>query len=156
MRPDYAEAVDRECEALARSGVTLRRRFHQHDEQDGLTALASANCAVLPYRRHTGMSRVLLEAASVGTPVIVADFGLLAHLTRSAGLGVVARTDEPASLRAALDALAIHPPSSAQSRRLADFAARYGEAAFSSAIAHALDLPVEGHPRVASSTNRST
>jgi glycosyltransferase involved in cell wall biosynthesis len=156
VRPDYVDEVDSECEALVRSGVDVRRRFHLHDEQEGLQTLAGANCAVLPYRRHTGMSRVLLEAASVGTPVVVADFGLLAHLTRSAGLGVVARPDEPANLRAAIDALAAHPPSRAQGQRLADFAARYREEVFANAITRALDLPVEPQRRAASPTNLST
>lgn len=157
VRPGYAPEVDAECEALVRSGVQLRRRFHPHDEQEGLRALASANCAVLPYRRHTGMSRVLLEAASVGTPVVVADFGLLAHLTRSAGLGVVARTDEPANLRAGLDALAARPPTRAQTVRLAAFASRYDEESFARRVTRALHLPGDTAQRaIASPTNRLT
>jgi hypothetical protein len=51
--------------AAAMRGKWYRRdvRPHRHSEIDGLKMLAAANCAVLPYPYHAGMSRVLVERA---------------------------------------------------------------------------------------------
>jgi hypothetical protein len=72
-------------------GARVELRPRLHSEVEGLRALASARCALLPYHRHSGMSRVLLEACSAGTPVIADNFGLLGYLVRTHGPGIGSR-----------------------------------------------------------------
>jgi glycosyltransferase involved in cell wall biosynthesis len=84
------------------SGARVHLRSHRHTELDGLRALAASRCAVLPYPRHDGMSRVLLEAASVGTPVIVHDRAVLGHLVRRHRLGLAVDCTDPRALRDAV------------------------------------------------------
>lgn len=88
-QPGHRPEVMRLVERMQGAGARVELALEHHTEQQGLDFLARARCVVLPYPRHFGMSRVLLEAASVGTPVVAHDFGLLGHLVRSRGLGAV-------------------------------------------------------------------
>jgi glycosyltransferase involved in cell wall biosynthesis len=94
--------LDAYATAMRTSGASVDVRQYRHTELEGLRALATARCAVLPYPRHDGMSRVLLEAASVGTPVIAHDRGLLGHLVRRHELGVAVDCTDPLALRTAI------------------------------------------------------
>lgn len=85
--PAFIPRLNELVAEMRRAGTTVELRAHRHSEVEGLHALARAKCAVLPYPSHDGMSRVLLEACSVGTPVIVHNRGLLGHLVRRHGLG---------------------------------------------------------------------
>jgi hypothetical protein len=84
------------------SGAQVHLRTNLLTESEGLTALAGARCAVLPYPQHYTMSRVLVEACSVGTPVIVHHHGLLGHLVRQNSLGVALDCLDQSSLRCEL------------------------------------------------------
>lgn len=126
-----ADAVKRMTSAGA--DVDLRDRWH--DELEGLAVLAGARCAVLPYPRHYGMSRVLLEAAAVGTPVVVHDFGLLAHLVRTYELGRVVDCSDPVALRdTILDLTADGEAPSRYAEALAAFAERHSREHFREAV----------------------
>jgi glycosyltransferase involved in cell wall biosynthesis len=86
------------------TGATVELLAHRHSESEGLRALAGARCALLPYPSHDGMSRVLVEACSMGTPVVVHDRGLLGYLVRQHGLGrAVDCRDSRAFARAILE-----------------------------------------------------
>jgi glycosyltransferase involved in cell wall biosynthesis len=136
---------------MSRGGASVELRAHRHKEAEGLRALATARCAALPYPRHDGVSRVLVEACSVGTPVIVHDYGLLAHLVRRHGLGVVVDCNDSRSLREAL--LALTTDARATERyapALESFAARFSRGRFAEAASRPFrgeaDATDEQHP----------
>jgi Glycosyl transferases group 1 len=91
-------------------------------QDDGTYGLASANCAVLPYPHHAGMSRVLVQACSVGTPVVAHHFGLLGHLVRTHGLGLSVDCTDPRALREAVLTLADPTQPAAHAEALRAFA----------------------------------
>jgi glycosyltransferase involved in cell wall biosynthesis len=133
--PDFYPRVEEYVSEMRRSGATVDLRARRHGELDGLRALAGSRCAVLPYPRHDGMSRVLLEASSVGTPVVVHDRGLLGHLVRRHGLGLAVDCRNPWALRRAIFNLtegAMRAEEYADS--LARFSARFSSDCFERAL----------------------
>jgi glycosyltransferase involved in cell wall biosynthesis len=71
------------------------------------------------------MSRVLVEACSVGTPVIAHDFGLLGHLVRRHRLGLAVDCTDPNALREAVLLLTEAERSVSYTEHIARFAARF-------------------------------
>jgi glycosyltransferase involved in cell wall biosynthesis len=130
----FRPALETYVRAMLRSGVDVDLRARRQEEDEGLLALASAKCALLPYPRHDGMSRVLVEACSVGTPVVVHDRGLLGHLVREHGIGLAVDCRDPCALREAILELA---GERADTRRYDDavarFAARFSQERFEAA-----------------------
>src|SRR5581483_2056835 len=98
----YADELNGYVHVMRTGGARVDVRSWAHDERSGLELLARAQCAVLPYHRHVGMSRVLLEAAAVGTPVLVHDHGLIAALVQRHGIGLVVDCSDPRAFRRAL------------------------------------------------------
>jgi len=130
----FRPALERYVREMVRSGVEVDLRARRQEEEKGLLALASAKCALLPYPRHDGMSRVLVEACSVGTPVIVHDRGLLGHLVREHRIGRAVDCRDPSALREAILALAGEgADTTAYDAALARFAARFSEERFETA-----------------------
>lgn len=120
---------------MRKAGAQVELRAHQHSELEGLTALSEARCAVLPYPRHYGMSRVIVEAASVGTPVVAHDYGMLGYLVRRHRLGVTVNCNNPEDLRRTVlslcdDAGAVERYADSLSR----FAKQFSAAVFQKAI----------------------
>lgn len=136
----YLPELERHAAIMAASGVDVDLRPQQHSEIDGLVVLASANCAVLPYPLHSGMSRVLLEACTVGTPVVAHRFGLLGHLVRAHGLGLSVDCTNPRELRTAVMTLADPARSAAHAKALEAFSARYAPDRFRAALLAGLGL----------------
>ena len=96
---------------------------------------------LLFYPRRDGMSRVLVEARSVGTPAIVHDYGLLAHLVRRHGLGLVVDGTDSRSFREALVALTTDADATGRDApALSDFAARFSR----ERLAEAVSKPFRG------------
>ena len=89
-------------EKMQNAGANVELRDHLHTEQEGLEVLAGAECAIIPYPNHYGMSRVLVEASLVGTPSIVHDYGLIGHLVRRNGIGITVDCRNARSFREAL------------------------------------------------------
>ena len=116
------------------AGATVELHLHRHTETEGLRALAGARCALLPYPWHDGMSRVLLEACVVGTPVIVHDRGLLGHLVRRHELGRAVDCRDPGALRHAMLELTDETASARYGDALAHFASRYSRERFEQAV----------------------
>jgi len=131
----FAGELSRLADDIRASGVTLALRPRWHAEREALALLSTARCALLPYVDHWGMSRVLLEAASVGTPVIVPNQGLLGHLVRTHGLGYTVDAADPVALRAAILRLT-DDPSLVEHHQdaLRQWSARYSQERFREAV----------------------
>lgn len=130
VQPDLEPEVDGLVQQMRSGGASVITAFERHTEQEGLARLRAARAAVLPYpRTKLGMSRVLLEAAAVGTPIVTDDFGLLGHLVRTFDLGETVDADDPAALAAALRRVTMDGP-----ERYADalhaYAEKFGAGAF--------------------------
>lgn len=65
--------------------------------------LGNPSLSLFPSPRYFGMSRVLLETAAVGTPVVGPRFGLMGHLIRDDRLGISTNVAEPNELARAID-----------------------------------------------------
>jgi glycosyltransferase involved in cell wall biosynthesis len=107
----------------AGASVDLRARYHS--EAEGLYAMSGARCLVLPFMRHPGHSRTMVEACAVGTPIVAHDVGLIGHMVREHGLGVTADCSDPAALREAVLSLTNDPGAPARfAPALREFAQR--------------------------------
>jgi len=135
VRPGFEQELAAEVSRMEVAGARVELR-DGIDEAEALRLLAAARCIVLPYRKHVGMSRVLLEAAACGTPVIADEYGLLGHLIRTHGLGVTVDSADARALGRALDELGGNPEAQAHyAPALARFAARFTPESFSRAVA---------------------
>jgi glycosyltransferase involved in cell wall biosynthesis len=129
--PAFKHELDRNVSMMREAGAAVDLRNYIHSEMEGLDILAKARCAVLPYPRHYGMSRVLVEACSVGTPVIAHNSGLIGHLVRRHGLGVAVDCKDQGAFREALITFTQGSRNIATySDNLAQFAARFSKSAF--------------------------
>ena len=140
VEPSYLSELRGHAAAMASSGLEVDVRPHHHSELEGLRVLAGASCALLPYPQHSGMSRVLLEACSVGTPVVAHRYGLLGHLVSAHGLGLAVDCENPAALRTALITLADPARSAEYAESLETFAARFAPDRFRAALLSGLGL----------------
>jgi glycosyltransferase involved in cell wall biosynthesis len=144
--PEFRPRLEQYASAMRASGATVDLQARSHSELEGLRALVAAKCAVLPYPCHHGMSRVLVEAATVGTPVIVHDRGLLGHLVRRYGLGIAVDCTDAQALRdAILDLTGTSSRADDYVTALARFSARFSSARFERAL---LDVFAETHSKV--------
>ena len=138
---DFEHALTAHAAAIRKAGVDLDLRAHHHTEEAGLEVLSQARCVVIPYHRHAGMSRVLLEAAVARTPVVVHRFGLLGHLTKRHEIGVAVDADDPDALREAILGFTTSEARTASYEpALERFAARHSSDAFATALREPLGL----------------
>jgi glycosyltransferase involved in cell wall biosynthesis len=127
--------VESQITAMRAAGVSVTASLRGHSEAEGLAALAHARCTILTYEGHWGMSRVLLESALAGTPVVAWRSGYLGELVVRHRLGAVVEPGDLPGLRAALLRFARRneqPREEASALRA--FAARYAPSAFLQAI----------------------
>lgn len=64
---------------------------------------AASDVVLLPYRRHFGISSILIRAVGAGVPVIASDEELLGRLVREQNLGLLFRSGDAVALRCAID-----------------------------------------------------
>ena len=95
VAPDYEAALETHVRRIRQTGRSVDLRGRVHSEAEGLETLAEAPIALVPYDQHWGMSRILLEASTVGTSVVATDRGLIGHITRSYPLGAVSDVSDP-------------------------------------------------------------
>jgi glycosyltransferase involved in cell wall biosynthesis len=128
VRGDFDECVER----MRASGAKLELHLDgQGDVSSPADALADARCTVLPYRPHFGLSRVMYEAAALGTPVVGPSWGSVGHLIREYGLGLVVDPADPVALREAILELTEDPEGPARyAPGLARYAADRGGSRF--------------------------
>jgi glycosyltransferase involved in cell wall biosynthesis len=143
--PGFSEPLQEYVRSMRGAGANVRVLGHHLTPQQGFDLLGRSRCAVLPYPRHSGMSRVLLEAAGAGTPVVVEDFGLVGHLVRTHGLGAAVDSADPLALAKAIrrytddeSAVTVHEDA------LRRFAERYSPQRFAPAVCAALRVPTTG------------
>jgi glycosyltransferase involved in cell wall biosynthesis len=98
----YRSALGSEVRMMRNAGVEVELRLRRHTESEKLRLLAAARCVLVPYVGHFGSSRLLLEAAYAGTPVISHDRGLVGRLVRENRLGVTVDCEDPRKLRRAI------------------------------------------------------
>ncbi len=135
IAPGYEEELSATIARLRAQGVEVRERTGRLSDEEVMQELASARCAVLPYRFHPGTSRVLTEAAAVGTPVIAPDHGLVGQLMHEYGVGLTADPTDPDALRSALIELERDPDGAARYRsNLERYTRDYGGDAFRNAV----------------------
>jgi len=137
---DFRLELERDIELMRGNGVDVDLRAYWHSELDGLKALAGANCAVLSYRAHSGMSRVLLEACAMGTPVIADSYGLMGHLVRAHHLDLTVDCRDAEALRDAVVRMSDPQQRLAYLDRIAAFAARFTPQRFKAALDAGLRL----------------
>jgi hypothetical protein len=102
VEPSYEGELKTLLKRMRDNGIEVRDRTGRLSDDEVMHELASARCAVLPYRFHAGTSRVLTEAAAAGTPVVAPDHGLVAHLVREYGIGLAVDPTDAAALRSAV------------------------------------------------------
>jgi glycosyltransferase involved in cell wall biosynthesis len=133
--PEFERTLSSLIARLDAAGVISEVSARFHSEAQGLEVLSRVRAAVLPYVGHVGMSRVLLEAAAVGTPVVAHLDGLVGYLVATRGLGVVADCRDPAALAAAVRKLSDDPGSAEQyGEALRRFAADHSSRRFATAV----------------------
>ena len=71
------------------------------------------------------MSRVLVEAAAVGTPVLVHDHGLIAALVKRHGIGIAADCGDASAFRKAIHSVMQRRCDGPLPAGFAEFAARW-------------------------------
>jgi hypothetical protein len=122
------------------AGADVDVRAWRHCEAEGLGLLSASRCAVLPYHKHVGMSRILVEAAHVGTPVVVHDYGLVGFLTKRHSLGYAVDCTDATAFRRAIASAAESKGQPGQSEALSTFASRFQMGAFSTTVHRALGI----------------
>jgi glycosyltransferase involved in cell wall biosynthesis len=128
----YEDELQAHVEQMRGAGaeVDLRDRWIEPDEY--LEVLSGARVIAAPYPRHRGMSRLIVEAAAAGTPVVADRYGLLGRLVREHRLGLVVNSARPAEFRGALDQFLWSDDVDREALRR--FAGRYTQARFRSAL----------------------
>ena len=133
--PGFESELQRHVDSMRAAGATVDVRAEWLSEASYLGLIASARCAVVAYPRHFGSSRVLLEAAAMGTPTVADSFGYVGYLVRHYGLGRSVRSADSKALRKALDGFITTRASCSPelTARLRDFADRYTSTGFAAA-----------------------
>jgi glycosyltransferase involved in cell wall biosynthesis len=120
-----------------RAKVINRYIFNEEERQ----LFAASDAVLLPYRRHFGISGVLVRAIGAGLPVIASDEHLLGRLVRERGLGTLFPSGDVVALKAAIERMAQAPDNEMAQWRAAVRAASpvWSREAFRAALTGALD-----------------
>jgi glycosyltransferase involved in cell wall biosynthesis len=124
VAPEYREQLQAQISRIGAAGAEIETRLERLPYEDALDDLAAARVALLAFGWAPPGSRVLLEAASAGTPVVGSSKGAVGHLIREHGLGRTADPADPAAMREAILGLAQEPDAPA---RYADNLRRYAD-----------------------------
>ncbi|MCE9558970.1 MAG: DUF429 domain-containing protein [Armatimonadetes bacterium] len=105
MRPEAKELIetDRVRKLVAEGKLFLRTGFAD-DEVEG-KCFAACDVVWLGYRKHWGMSGVLVQACLSGKPVISLDEGLISWYTKEYGVGEIVDITQPSSICRAVQSL---------------------------------------------------
>ena len=130
----------RGLEQLVQQGRALViNRYVSVEEEKQL--FAASDVVLLPYRKHFGISGVLVRAVGAGLPVIVSDEELLGRLVREHGLGPRFPSGDVSALRQVIEQTARAPDAEMARWRAAAraFAPRCSRQAFRDALVGAFE-----------------
>jgi glycosyltransferase involved in cell wall biosynthesis len=133
VEPGFEEDFNRRVDRMTRAGADVDVRSRIHSELEGLQLMAQARCVLVTYKQHYTMSRVLLEAASVGTPVVAHRYGLVGDLVNRHGLGTSIDCSDASLLNGAMREFT-HDKVLLDRERLAKFTEQYSHSAFEKAV----------------------
>jgi glycosyltransferase involved in cell wall biosynthesis len=153
VEPQFANRLETLVAEMRGAGVEVDLRARAHTEEEGLGVLARARRTLVPYPRHYGMSRVLLESAVAGTPVIANRSGLIGRLVEEHGLGEAVDCADAAAFAATIRLGMESEPDAVQADWLRRFAARYSADSFCRAVRRPFGpITVEGRQTLAAAT----
>lgn len=134
VAPGYEGAVRRLVSQLREAGAAVTTSFRWYSEDEIYALLSSASCVVAPYTRHVGMSRVLVEAASAGVPIVADEYGLLGHWVRERHLGVAVDSSDARAFAEALAQILSWEDRSVLKQHLRSFARAFSPETFAAAV----------------------
>lgn len=137
----YKQELEHHVSRIRESGALVECRFGWLADHHIPQLLASARCALITYTNFHGSSRVLLEAAAAGTPVVATERGLIGHLVRQYNLGAAVDCDDPKALRSAILHYTRSNGPATHSPYLRRFVARYSPERWRAAVTAPLRIP---------------
>jgi glycosyltransferase involved in cell wall biosynthesis len=144
VAPEYEARLDDEVARIRSGGAEVQTRLERLPYEEALDSLAAARVALLAFGWVPPGSRVLLEAASAGTPVVASSEGAVGHLVREYGLGRTVNPGDADGMRAAILELALDPDAPTRyAENLGRYADRLNENQARREIRGALGLPDE-------------
>lgn len=138
-QPEDRATADALARLTAQGRACVIDRYVSNAEEKLL--FAASDVVLLPYRRHFGISGVLMRAIGAGLPAVVSDEGLLGRLVREHDLGVLFRSGDGRELQEAIEQMARAPEPEMTRRKAAVRAAapQWTRAAFRCALLAALE-----------------
>lgn len=124
VAPEYREQLEEELATIREGGVELETDLRRVPYEDAMERMARSRCALLSFGWRPSGSRVLLEAATARTPVVVGNDSAVGRLVERHGLGVTANPSDPEALREAILSLSMDPDAPV---RYEDSLRRYAE-----------------------------
>lgn len=125
IAPNFRSTFNCHVQSLRSVGTDVKVLGALESDDAYLGVIRQALCSIIPYPRHIGMSRVLLESAKMHTPVIAHDWGLLGYLVRRYGLGMTVDCHNSREFRSALDRMAEPSAQAEYAPNLTYFAEQY-------------------------------
>ena len=147
LYPDYARVLEGLVQRLRSAGVEVDLLAGYQDVASYLGVVGTARAVLLPYVGHVGMSRVLLEAAAMGTPVVAHEEGLVGHLVRTRRLGLTVDCRNPRAFASAIHELVDDPEAVARySPWLEEFAGEHTSERFVAVVRTPFQPPLTKRP----------
>jgi glycosyltransferase involved in cell wall biosynthesis len=102
VEPGYEAELSTHVAAMERAGASVELRRGRQTKNERAELFGRSRCVLVTYVGHHGMSRVFIEGAAAGAPVVAGADGLIGHLVRTYHLGVTVDLSDPVSLREAI------------------------------------------------------
>lgn len=103
--PDYEKRLLELLEKMRSGGVRVDAQLRRLPYAEAMDSMAASRVALLSFGWVPAGSRVLLEAAAAGTPVIGSNQGAVGYLIRKHRLGISVSPSDTAGLRGAIQEL---------------------------------------------------
>ncbi len=141
---DYEQQLGEEIQRMRDGGVLVDTRLARLPYDEAMDSIARSRAALLSFGWVPAGSRVLLEAAAAGTPVIGSTQGAVGHLISTHGLGVTVDPDDSGALRKAIQELTMDPSAPERyGEGLRSYAKRLNGDSYRREIRRAFGLPTE-------------
>ena len=137
--PEFRAELEGHVARAQAGGADLQLRLGRLPGDEAMRMLGSARCALLSFGWRPSASRVLLEAAASGTPVVGSGHGTVGHLIRSHGLGIAVDPRRPREIAAGIRRLT-EAEANPYAAGLDRYARQMAGAGFAEAVAAGLGL----------------